>query len=141
MRAVNGTEALPWLCERAKCCLTSRAKAIAAVDDAGRVRGMVGYDNFTQTSCEAHWAIETPLALRALIPAIFTYPFIDLQLLVVVGIIPADNARSLSLIRHLGFHETHRVRDGWKEGVAMVVHELRPEDVAQHIQHGAWKAA
>lgn len=119
---------MEWLCKRAGCQLTQAAKAIAAVDDAGRVRGMVAYDDFTRNSCVVHQAVESPIAWRTLIPTCFVYPFEELHLGVVIGTVPANNARALRMTQRLGFRETYRVREAWAPGVDMVVHELRRAD-------------
>jgi hypothetical protein len=123
-----------WLEERAGCVLTRNARVMKVVDDTGRTRGAVAYDDIIANgSCEVHMAVDTPWAWRRLIPACFIYPFITLGLRVVVGVTPGGNARALAVNKHLGFRETYRVRDGWAEGVDMVVQELRPEDVKQWL--------
>lgn len=142
MRALAAPRAaLCWLEERANCRLTSDARGIAALDDAGNLCGMVAYDNVTQGSCEMHLALETPLALRALLPRGLVFPFQVLGLEVVVGMVPADNARMLALVRHFGFVESHRVRDGWAKGVDMTVQELRPEGCARWLRAETKEAA
>lgn len=128
MRAIHATHSLYWLCERASCTLSEKAVAIAAVDDSGRIRGMLAVDDVTKGSCELHIAVETPLALRHLVPQAYDYVFGPLGLNVAVCFVPGDNAKSLGLVRRLGFRETHRVRDGWASGVDMVMHELRREN-------------
>jgi RimJ/RimL family protein N-acetyltransferase len=134
VRAVNGKPALAWLEQRASWSFTPRAKAIAAIDSAGHVRGVVAYDNFTLSSCETHVWLDTPLALRALLPGCFRYPFIQLGLKVVTAPVAGDNTRSLALARRMGFRETHRVRDGWAEGVDLVLHEVRPADCKRYLE-------
>lgn len=119
---------LLWLEKRAGCCLTIRAKGIKAVDRSGRIRGLVAYDDFTLNSCAVHQAAESPIAWRALSPACFQYPFIQLGLGVVTGAVPASNARSLRFAQRMGFREIYRVRDGAAPGEDMVVHELRREE-------------
>lgn len=128
MKAVNGTNAIGWLEQRAHCVLTPKAKAIAVVDGAGRICAMAAYDAITRGSCEMHFALDTPHAGRALLGAAFDYPFKDLGLCVLLGMIPADNTKSLRLAQHLGFRETYRVRSGWTESVDLVIHEMRRDE-------------
>ena len=91
----------------------------------GRIVGMVGYDGWTHTACSMHVAIETPAAVRALLRPAFDYAFNHKQRKVVLGITPGDNAAALRFNRHLGFSQVHRVKDGWAEGIDLVVQEMR----------------
>lgn len=121
-------EDFAWLEARAGCALTPRARGIRALDASGATRGVVAYDMWTPTSCQAHMAVDTPAAWRPLLRHCFHYPFQALGLQLLLGIIPAHNAKSLAMARALGFRETYRVRDGWAPGDDMVVHEMRRED-------------
>ena len=123
----GGPEALAWLRERAGCALTPNARCIQAVDGAGRIRGVVGFDHWTHNAVQAHWALDTPVAWRALWGPALAYPFQESGLGLVLGVIPADNARSVTLARRMGFTEAHRVLDGWARGVDLLILELRPE--------------
>jgi L-amino acid N-acyltransferase YncA len=102
--------------------------AIEAVDDAGRIRGMVGYDYWTKNSCEAHMAADAPIAWRSLLGPAFQYPFEQIGIGILLAVIPAFNARSIRLAKHFGFREVHRIKDGWELGVDTILHELRREE-------------
>ncbi len=117
-----------WLQQRTGCLLTPDFRAIAAVDSKGRIAGMVGYSCWTENSVQCHMAAATPLAWRALLPAAFEYPFIRGGRGVLLGLISADNTRSVRMTRRLGFRETHRIRDGHARGVDVIVFELRREE-------------
>ena len=117
-----------WICERAGVQLTPRARAIEAVDASGRVRGMVAYDNFTENACEAHMAVASPIIWRSLLKPVFSYPFRELGLGLLLGIVPAHNPKSLAMVKALGFRETYRIRDGYAEGDDLVIHEMRPDE-------------
>lgn len=119
---------LEWLVERTKCAVTRGMRAIKAVDASGRIRGMVGYDGWTENAVTAHMAVDTAIAWRALIPACFEYPFLECGREVMLGIIPADNVKSWGMASSLGFRIVHRVRDGWAKGVELLLLELRRDD-------------
>lgn len=127
---------LPWLETRANWAFTRFARALAAVDSSGRLRGMVAFDNRTPNACHVHMAAETPIAWRRLVPACFEVLFVRLGLGVLIGEVPSCNTSSLRMTRTLGFRETHRVRDGWEKGVDIVVHELRRDDIPERA--AAW---
>ena len=129
MRVTAGhAAAFAWVQERTGCVLTPHARAIQAVDASGRICGVVAYDCWTPHSVQAHMAVDYPAVWRSLLRPAFEYPFEEAGRGLVLGIIPAGNARSCALARRLGFREAYRVRDGWAVGEDLVVHELRREE-------------
>lgn len=128
MAVAATSEALRWLEARTGAVLTSGARGVAAVDGAGRVRGVVAYDGWTPNAVQAHMAVDTPVAWRALLRPAFEYPFEQAGRKLLLGIIPADNTRSARMAESLGFALSHRVPDGWSDGVDLLVYQMRRED-------------
>lgn len=118
---------LAWLVDRTQCNITSEMRGIKAVDRAGKIRGMVGYDSWTENSVQAHMAVDTPVAWRALLPAVFVYPFLECKKGVLLGVIPSHNTASWGMAKHLGFEVKYAVRDGWARGDDLLLLELRRE--------------
>ena len=116
-----------WLTERSGYQPAPDFRAVEATDG-DRILAMIGYDHFSPNGVQMHVAIESPTAIRSLPWAAFHYPFIQLGLGVVFGLVAADNARCMSLARRLGFRETHRIRDGYAPGVDVVIFEMRREE-------------
>lgn len=125
---VRAAQSFEWLRERTGCAMSPDFRALEAVDAAGRIRGMVGFDAWTPNACQAHMAVDTPMAWRDLLPAACRYAFIDSEKNVVLGIIPGHNERSLNLAEHMGFREVARLADAWSAGIPLVVHEMRRAD-------------
>ena len=121
-------EHFTWIVERTRCALSPGARGIEAVDDAGRIRGMVIYDGWTENACQAHMAVDSPIVWRHLLRPVFAYPFLEAGKGVLIGTIPSHNHKSVAMTRALGFREAHRVRDGWAPGDDMIVFEMRRED-------------
>lgn len=121
-------EAWSWLTERVGLTPTPSARAIAAVAPDGRVRGMVLYDGWTENSVEAHMAVDTPAAWRALVRPAFEYPFVQGGRGVLIGRIRESNVASLRMATHLGFDVLARIRDGAKVGEDLVLVQMRKED-------------
>jgi hypothetical protein len=117
-----------WIAERAGLVIGPQFRAIKAVDESGNIHGMVGYDGWTQSACSIHVALDNPLALRVLIIPGFGIPFREFKRSVVMAMVLSTNARSLALVRRLGFRQTHTVRDGWAVGVDLVMFEMRPAE-------------
>jgi hypothetical protein len=60
-------EHFAWLCQRIGYSPTAEFRAIEAVDAAGAIHGMVGYDLWTEGSVWMHVALENPAALRSIV--------------------------------------------------------------------------
>ena len=103
-------------------------RAIEAVDDFDEIKGMVGYDNSTPNSIEIHFAVEGPMAIRALVRPAFQYPFEQGSKNILIGRISADKARALDFVFRLGFHTAYRVRSGWAEGIDLVFVQMRKSE-------------
>lgn len=129
-----------WLVERTSCAPTGSFKAIKAVDSSGRIRGMVGYDMWTVNAVQAHMAVDSPIVWRSLLRPAFAYPFEQAGKGLLLGIIPAGNARSMALTRRLRFRETYRIRDGWAAGEDLAVFEML-RDECPWLSAGTRKAA
>lgn len=119
---------IPWLLERAKFNASVEIKAIEAVDSAGRIHGMAGFDGWTPNSVVLTIALDNPACLRHMIHAIFNFAFIQTGRGVALATIIGSNTRSIALCRHAGFREVYRVRDGVKPGEDLVLMEMRREE-------------
>lgn len=117
-----------WLVERIGCVLSASARAIKAVDATGRIWGMVAYDGWTHTSAQCHMAVDAPIAWRHLVRPAFHYPFEEAQRRLLIGLVAANNPKSLRMTQHLGFRRTHTFREGFREGVDLVVFEMTREE-------------
>jgi hypothetical protein len=137
-----GGRGLAWQRERTGVYFTEAAKGLAAVDSSGRYRGVVGYDQWTKNSVEAHMAVDTPIAWRTLLPHVFVWPFQHVG--VILGIISASNVPSCRMVDALGFKQLNRIRDGWAPGEDLVLWEMRREncsylpDFKPQPRRGAW---
>jgi len=118
-------EAFEWIEGRTGCVLTRRARAIQALDASGRIRGVIAYDCWTESGVQAHMAVDSPVVWRSLLRPAFSYPFVEAGREVLLGIIPADNAKSCGMAKRLGFREAYRVVDGWSTGVDLVLFQMR----------------
>jgi RimJ/RimL family protein N-acetyltransferase len=122
---VRAAASLQWLLERIQYAPTAGARAIEAVDAAGRIRGMVAFDGWTESAAHMHVALESPIAARALLRVVFRYLFLDTGRSIAIGVVPSHNARALAFDKRLGFREVHRIEDGWAPGDDLVILEMR----------------
>ena len=117
-----------WIAKRANLIIGSNFGAIEAIDDAGRILGMVGFDGWTPNAVSMHVALDSPIAARRLLKVAFWVAFVDSKKGVVLGLVLSTNKRALKLDRHLGFTEIARIKDGWAVGVDTVVFQMRREE-------------
>lgn len=129
-----------WLVERAGCDITPGFKAIKAVDETGRIHGMVGFGAWTANSCLMHIALETPIALRELLKWSFRYLFEQCGRGVAFATVRAKNEKSMRLCQKAGFREAYRLKDAIEVGEDMVLFEMRREH-CRWIPQEARKAA
>lgn len=130
-------EALAWLERRTGCYVTRNARGVEAVRADGTTAGMVVLDAWMPNSVQAHMAVDTPVAWRALLPAVAHYVFVYLGKQVLLGLIPEEFIRSARFARAVGFREAYRVRDGWREGEDLLVFEMRREECPRRWLGGA----
>lgn len=121
-----------WLAERAGLTLHSGFGAIEAIDDSGRILGMVGYDGWWPGAVALHIAIDHPSALRHLLRPGFGVAF-DAKpggfgKSAVTATVLSTNEKSLRLVRHLGFRHIHTGRDYAGAGVHVEFFEMRRDE-------------
>lgn len=119
---------------RLGCTFTPEFKAIAAVDDAGNIHGMAGFDSWTENAVHMHIALDSAISLRTLLIPIFEYAFVQANRGVALATVRAENVRSRRLVEHTGFTEVYRVKDGIRVGEDLILYQMRRED-CRWVQH------
>lgn len=117
-----------WLVERAGCTASTEFKAIEAVDENGRIHGMVGFDGWTENSVVMNIALDNPASFRHLLRPTFEYAFLQAKRGVALCMVRATNTRSARLCQKVGFREAYRVKDGICVGEDMILFEMRREE-------------
>jgi hypothetical protein len=101
---------------------------IARVEN-GKLLGGVVFKKFTGASIEMHVTSFHPLWLnRDLLWVCFHYPFMQLGCKKVLGVIPANNTKSLEFNRRLGFKVEARMDDIFPNGVGVVISSMTKEE-------------
>jgi L-amino acid N-acyltransferase YncA len=117
-----------WLLSRTGGCATHCFRALEAVDAKGQIKGMVGYDCWTPNSVQISVALDSPVVARSLLRRAFQYPFVECNRQMLWAVISSRNSEALKLDAHLGFVETHRIREGHSPGIDLVLMEMRRAD-------------
>lgn len=106
---------LDWVAERLGpgTVINQPAKVVLSVDDeTGKFLGGVVYNHFTPGNCEVNVVADSPrFATRRTIPGFFAYPFQQLALRRITGIVHTANRRSLEGAQRLGFRVEGLLRD------------------------------
>lgn len=117
-----------WLAAATGCVITEDFRAIEAVDSSGKVRGMVGYCNWTKNAAQAHMAADSPIVWRSLLGPALEYPFLEAGRGMLLATVSANNSKSLAMLDHLGFERLNVIKDGFALGEDMVFLQLRREN-------------
>jgi RimJ/RimL family protein N-acetyltransferase len=100
---------LPWAQQRIGVTFRRDAYTMGLERD-GQIVAVVVFDSFSETDACMHIASDGSRGWmsKSLLLAAFAYPFTQLGLLRLTGLVPADNADALAFDEHIGF-----VREGY----------------------------
>jgi RimJ/RimL family protein N-acetyltransferase len=89
----------------------------------GEVCAVVVFDGFSECDCNIHIASDGTKRWmsRDLLLAAFAYPFVQLGLRRVTGLVPAKNSEALRFDQHLGFIIEGRCHDALPDDDLMVL--------------------
>lgn len=125
-----------WMYNHLRFEMTARMKGIIALDENNRPLGGCVFENWTYTGGEIHVIVTNSLVLRhRFIEEMLTYFFKTCDRKVLFCTILSSNEKCLKFVRHIGFTEVSRIKEGYDEGVDLVIHELRREN-CEWIEHG-----
>jgi RimJ/RimL family protein N-acetyltransferase len=125
---VASPENHPWLISRLGTQQSKDFFAIEAIDNTGRIHGMVGYDGWAPNSVVMTIALESKMALKPLMYEMFDIAFNRFNKGVALVMIRGENRRSIKLCYHVGFSLVARIRDGVAVGEDYVIMEMRKEN-------------
>lgn len=119
----------------------SDAESIGLADEAGKIRAAVVFDNFSKCDVNMHVASDGSRAWlnREYIVRCFAYPFVQLGMRRVTGLVPANNADALRFDLRLGFEIEGRLRDALPDQDIILLGMTRDVglDVIQKYSKGA----
>jgi len=83
----------------------------------GELIAVAGYNCFNGKSCQMHMTIKRgAYVTRNFVWFVCYYPFVQIGLELIIGILPEDNADIIKLAKHAGFEEKYRVDGGHPDG-------------------------
>jgi len=114
-----------YLSSRANVCWSSDFRAIGWVED-GAIQAVAGYNGFHGQCAQIHIAGEPGRRWmkRAHLYTAFHYPFVQVGLEWLIGVVPENNEDAMKMDLNLGFEEFSRIPDGTAPGEDMVLLRL-----------------
>lgn len=110
-----------WLCERTGGTYTGEGQYIGLVED-GQIIACVGFEDYNGSSIRMHVAGEGKRWLtREYLRFCFWYPFEQLKVKKVIGLVDSSNEQALRFDRHLGMIEEGRIKDAAPNGDLIIM--------------------
>lgn len=117
-----------WILDRNHLNLCADTTGIIAVDANGTRMAATVMDTWTETSVQVHFIIDNPMVLRhKFFEEVSKFVFDTSKRLIMYGLVPANNEKSLRVTAKIGFKELTRLKDAFKQGIDYVLLELRKE--------------
>ena len=119
---------IEWAQKIIGCKFRADATAIGRASD-GEILAVAVFDGFSECDCNIHIASDgSGHALsRGFLTAAFAYPFIQLNMRRVTGLVPASNTKALKFDYHLGFVFEGRCRNALPNDDIIILGMLREE--------------
>lgn len=110
--------------------------------DGERIVAMCVADSFSVDSCNVHFAVDSPWAIRDGLFTVFAdwvFDYLDKKRM--FGLVPDNNAKAIRLDKKIGFREVTRVPDAIADGVGYIVMRLDKEDCRWRTKYEQEKVA
>lgn len=116
-----------WVCEKAGGTWTPICQAIGQMHDGQLIAGIM-YDAYTGASIAMHSRVDDPRRVsRQWIWAIFDYPFNQLKVKRVTGLVSMANKKAQETNEHLGWKRETTIADYFPDGDAIIYVMRRDE--------------
>ena len=103
-------------------------QAIGRIDSGGELIGVVGFNGFTGKVAQIHIAGKGNWVSREFINQVFHYPFVQLKLNHLIGLVGAKNDRALRFDQKMGFTKWFTIPDGYEDGEDLIVLKMSREE-------------
>lgn len=104
-----------WLCSRTGGVYTGGGSYIGLIDENNTIIAVAGYEDYNGASVRAHIAFEGRLT-KEFIWFGFWYPFEQLKVKKIIGLVSSNNEKALKLDKHFGYIEEAIIKDAAPDG-------------------------
>jgi len=116
-----------WLNQRVSVSYSDDFRAIGWVEK-GVLKAVVGYTDTNGKTAQIHVAADGKNWMRReFLWFTFYYPFVQLKLNWLIGVVNATNAKALKMDTNIGFEEFTRIPDGYADGEDLILLRLHRE--------------
>lgn len=116
----------PWVCERTGGKFEPSISTAIGMEEDGKLTAGVLYDMYNGRSICMHVAIEKAVS-RKYTRTCFDYPFNQLKVSKVLGLVDSTNDKALRFDKLLGFTEEARIADAGKSGDLVILSMTRQQ--------------
>lgn len=117
-----------WAVPRLGCRVSEDTQGIVSFNERGNYDAMCVMDSWTPNAVQVHLVIENPFVIRTgFLHAIAHHVYVTGGRGIMLGAVPANNAKALKFDKHIGFTEVCRIKDAYDVGVDIVLLEMRRE--------------
>lgn len=99
-----------WLCERTGGAYLAGESTYIGLETDGKIVAVAGYDDYNGASVRAHLAIDGKLTPEFIWYG-FYYPFEELKVNKIIGLVASTNHKALRLDKHFGYIEEAIIKD------------------------------
>ena len=133
-RAFHGPTDWGWVQQHLPLKRVEDTGGIIAIDVAeNRTVAACILDTWTEASVQAHLIVLEPMVIRhGFFEEVADYVFNVAGRKLMIGIVPANNTRALSVDKKIGFEEVCRIPEGSAAGVDAVVLTMRADQCRYH---------
>lgn len=104
-----------WLHERIKGIYSPNLGSYIGLEKDGQIIAATGYEDYTGKSVRTHIAVEGKIT-KEFLRYIFWYPFNQLKVKKLIGLVSSGNEKALKLDKNFGFVEEAVVKDVYEDG-------------------------
>ena len=96
---------------------TACMQTMIGLEKDGEIVCIFGYDNFNGKSCQQHIVYKQgEYVPRNYVWFVYYYPFMQMGVDMLIGMLPSNNDRIIDLAKHAGFVEKYRIVGAHPEG-------------------------
>jgi len=104
-----------WLCSRTGGTYVKGDTTYIGLETNGKIVGVAGYEGFNRASVRVHLAVDGKITPEFLWFG-FYYPFEQLKVRKLIGLVSSSNKKALRLNKHFGYVQEGLIRDAAPDG-------------------------
>lgn len=118
---------LEWFRESSGCQpIFGRYSGYSIYNELDQLKGVILYTNMSKTNIDMHWWMPNCMT-KSIISHMFSYPFVELELIRITGTINSSNEKIIKIVERLGFEKEAVVKDYYNLHEDMLIYKITKE--------------